>query len=475
VKTSIISVHKLPLDDPKSARAAHAILGSKPGASRKSIRRRFRKLSAKCHPDQGGDRSRFEAIKAAHDLLMKSIKPPAKARRGRPRKHFYGDKNWYVVNTNAKTKVKRGGRIVTVTIPAPVEGWNGPNNEGFDTEREAKASYHDLKVLTVKLLQAAIDNPSNSTAIALIRDLQRQTPHYEIVGPPGQQRTKTHRAAKKAREEEEAQKRAEYIASLTDRHGSRGEITGGWDSRMIENVTAAHDAAAGGTGATIPPARRSRGNGFRCFGSKGLPYIGNGPDPFDKFDGTADTADTYLDSRLSPQDEDDDTGTPQVFKSYDQLLCASVEDRVLPPVPGLNLPPQRAFSDVSKKTGEEIDEPEELEIEELGIYEGNDEFSEFPEWDGDDFTDILYECYVAPDEVPDPDPILYEHTRAYLKGIKQVWNSGTKRLEDRPIDSVPTLEPPEPVASVPARVANPPEILKLGNDIPDPIPEKLLT
>ena len=194
--SSIISVHKLPLENPKSVRAAHAILGSKPGASIRSIYRRYRRLQAKCHPDVGGDRSRFEANKAAYDLLKKAIKPLVKAGRGRPRKHFYSTESaesgkalrllkrvmkrvadcdatrqllqdvvqsikkeqgrpYRIVNTNAKRKIKRGGRVVTETVPVAVEGWNGLNNEGFDTEEQAKASYRDLKVLVVKLLQKA--------------------------------------------------------------------------------------------------------------------------------------------------------------------------------------------------------------------------------------------------------------------------------------------------------------------------------
>ena len=521
----LIPIHKLPLESPKSVRAAHAILGSKPGASRKSIYQRYRRLARKSHPDHGGDRSRFEAIKAAYDLLIKSIKPPVCSGRGRPRKHFYstdsaesgkalrllkrvmkrvadcdathqllqdvvqsikkqqGRPRYRIVNTNAKRKVKRGGKTVTETVPESVEGWNGPNNEGFETEEQAKASYHDLKVLIVKLLQKAIDNPTDSTAIALLRDLTHHTPRYEIVGPPGQQRTKKHRDAKKAREEEEARKRQEYIFKpITDRHGSRGEISGGWDWKQIENVTAAHGAAAGGCGETVPPARRSRGNGFRCcFVTPGIPYVGNGPDPFDKFDGSADTADTYFESRLSPQDPDDGTGTPHVFKSYDQLLCESVEDRELPFVFGLDLPPQKAFSKVSKETGEEIDEDGELEAEQLGIYDGNDEFSEFPEWDGDDFSDILEQCY-APEVVPDPYQLECEQNhQVYLKLLKkEISNPETRQLEERPADAAPVPEPAEaatePAADSvkPAVEKNPTETLELGNNIPAPIPAKLL-
>ena len=142
----------------------------------------------------------------------------------------------------------------------------------------------------------------------------------------------------------------------SDRHGSQGEISGGWGWKLLENVAAAHDAAAGGCGETVPPARRSRGNGFRCFGSKGLPYIGNGPDPFDKFDGSADTADTYLDSRLS--DAKYDIAANADFNpsfctggsKYDDALgfegkkfeletkFRSAEDRTLPSVPDLHQP-----------------------------------------------------------------------------------------------------------------------------------------
>ena len=119
---------------------------------------------------------------------------------------------WRIVDTNAKMKVKRGGKIVTVAMPVAVEGWNGPNNEGFDTEEEGKKSYYDLKVLVVKLLQEVADNPSDSTAMDIRNKLQRHTPRYELVGPPGQQRTKKHRDAKKARAEEEARKAQEYIS-----------------------------------------------------------------------------------------------------------------------------------------------------------------------------------------------------------------------------------------------------------------------
>ena len=183
--------------------------------------------------------------------MKKAIKPLVKAGRGRPRKHFYSTESaesgkalrllkrvmkrvadcdatcqllqdvvqsikkeqgrpYRIVNTNAKRKIKRGGRVVTETVPVAVEGWNGLNNEGFDTEEQAKASYRDLKVLVVKLLQKASENPTDSTAIALLRDLTHHTPRYEIVGPPGQQRTKKHRDAKKAREEEEARNAQEY-------------------------------------------------------------------------------------------------------------------------------------------------------------------------------------------------------------------------------------------------------------------------
>ena len=410
---SIISVHKLPLDNPKSVRAAHAILGSKPGASRKSIDGKRRRLAAKAHPDHGGDRSRFEAINAAWDLLKKTIKTPARAGRGRPRKHFYSDEHaengkalrllkrimkrvadcdetyklveavvrtikkgqegrWRIVDTNAKTKIKRGGKIVTVTMPVPVEGWNSPHGEGFNTEKEAKASFHKLKVLTVKALQAAIDNPSDSTAIALLRDLQRHTPRWEIAGPPGQQRVKKHRAAKEAREKEEARKVQEYIAKQSnhhsDRHGSCGEISGGWDWKQIESVTAAHDAAAGGYSWQIPPARRSRGNGFRCFGTKSLPYAGNGPDSFDRFDESADTADTYLDSRLSPQDPDDGTGTPHVFKSYDQLsLRKRRRPRIALRCPALICRHKSVLENLLRRPGKKLTKTDELEVEQLGV------------------------------------------------------------------------------------------------------------
>ena len=100
---------------------------------------------------------------------------------------------------------------------------------------------------------------------------------------------------------------------------------------------------------------------------------------------------------------------------------------------------RRKASRQYKKTGEEIDEPEKLEVEELGIYDGSDEFSEFPEWDSDDTADILEQCYVVPGQVPDPDPILYEHTKRFLKLVKQVWNPETRRLEDRPADTVPRV------------------------------------
>ena len=277
--------------------------------------------------------------------LLQDVVQSIKKEQGRP---------YRIVNTNAKRKIKRGGRVVTETVPVAVEGWNGLNNEGFDTEEQAKASYRDLKVLVVKLLQKASENPTDSTAIALLRDLTHHTPRYEIVGPPGQHERRsigTPESARGRRGTTRAEIANKRRFEDSDRHGSQGEISGGWGWKLLENVAAAHDAAAGGCGETVPPARRSRGNGFRCFG-----MIGNGPDPFDKFDGSADTADTYLDSRLSDARYDiaaNAESNPSFCTGglkYDDALgfegkkfeletkFRSAEDRTLPSVPGLYQP-----------------------------------------------------------------------------------------------------------------------------------------
>ena len=50
---------------------ALAVLGLPPNATRQQIKRRYRSLAKKHHPDRGGDQREMRRIIAAYELLMK--------------------------------------------------------------------------------------------------------------------------------------------------------------------------------------------------------------------------------------------------------------------------------------------------------------------------------------------------------------------------------------------------------------------
>jgi DnaJ-domain-containing protein 1 len=50
---------------------ALAVLGLPPNATRQQIKRRYRTLAKKHHPDRGGDQREMKRIIAAYELLMK--------------------------------------------------------------------------------------------------------------------------------------------------------------------------------------------------------------------------------------------------------------------------------------------------------------------------------------------------------------------------------------------------------------------
>ena len=50
---------------------ALSVLGLPPGATRQQIKRRYRALAKKHHPDRGGDQRQMQRIIAAYELLMK--------------------------------------------------------------------------------------------------------------------------------------------------------------------------------------------------------------------------------------------------------------------------------------------------------------------------------------------------------------------------------------------------------------------
>lgn len=50
---------------------ALAVLGLPPNATRQQIKRRYRTLAKKYHPDRGGDQREMQRIIAAYEFLMK--------------------------------------------------------------------------------------------------------------------------------------------------------------------------------------------------------------------------------------------------------------------------------------------------------------------------------------------------------------------------------------------------------------------
>ena len=51
--------------------ADYGLLDLKPGASKEEVRKGFNELAKKHHPDLGGDKEIFQAMRAAHDRIMK--------------------------------------------------------------------------------------------------------------------------------------------------------------------------------------------------------------------------------------------------------------------------------------------------------------------------------------------------------------------------------------------------------------------
>jgi DnaJ-domain-containing protein 1 len=51
---------------------ALAVLGLPPDATKQQIKRRYRELAKKYHPDKGGDQREMQRIIAAYQLLMKN-------------------------------------------------------------------------------------------------------------------------------------------------------------------------------------------------------------------------------------------------------------------------------------------------------------------------------------------------------------------------------------------------------------------
>lgn len=50
---------------------ALAVLGLPPNATRQQIKRRYRALAKRYHPDRGGDQRQMQRVIAAYELLMK--------------------------------------------------------------------------------------------------------------------------------------------------------------------------------------------------------------------------------------------------------------------------------------------------------------------------------------------------------------------------------------------------------------------
>jgi curved DNA-binding protein CbpA len=54
-------------------KSSYAILGLKPTASYDEIRRAYKKLVLKHHPDKGGDQAKFVEVREAFEILTKDF------------------------------------------------------------------------------------------------------------------------------------------------------------------------------------------------------------------------------------------------------------------------------------------------------------------------------------------------------------------------------------------------------------------
>ncbi len=53
--------------------SARAVLGLAPGACRYEVKRAYRALAKRTHPDAGGHREHFEQLTAAYELALRSV------------------------------------------------------------------------------------------------------------------------------------------------------------------------------------------------------------------------------------------------------------------------------------------------------------------------------------------------------------------------------------------------------------------
>jgi DnaJ-like protein len=458
---AIIPEISVPLDSPESVRAARAILGLKPQDTRSTIAKRYRRLAKKANPDAGGNAERFRAIKEAYKLIVRNMPTPVvPPKRGRPSKHFKPPVpgRWFVVVTNATQRVRRAGKTVTEKITIVARGKNGHEDHGYATRAEAEAKLDELRFLAQDCHPAPI---STSAEIQPVRDVKtKRAPHYDIAGPS--ERVRAHRKSKKSGAAgaekarlEEIHKIVSHTGEYSDTHGTLpGEVSGGRDANKIEHISAAHEATKGGPFAV---ARRSRGGGFRSYN-----MIGNGPDSFDSPDESADSADhdhnfsdqkhdnvswlefNYLPAvnqasvnaimRQHPEAEEWrvlaylNGGISATSERVDSLAGASVEDRALPPVAGFDQYKLEYTAEDYRKA-EKFDETEgsedetapfeDIEVEQLTLYTGQEGFPEFPEMEGDDFSDVLTIVYPEP-KAEAPAPAIAEIKRPALVPAKPV-------------------------------------------------------
>lgn len=452
MSTAIILDTAAPDDSPESIRKARLMLGLRPQDTRRTIKRRYMRLRAQFHPDAGGDPERTFAFEEAYKAVLRNIPAPAvKQKRGRPLKHFKPPikGRYFIVDHNTSRRVQRGGKTITETVTELAPHANGPEDKGYATREEAKAKLDEFRYL------AKNDKPrAPSTDIQPARGLKKaHQPKYAVAGPA--ERVKAHHEGKKAEAAAKEKARTKQIAAIESHRGDYSDnhaagddafhtsrcVTGGRDSNKLEYINAAHEATKGGPTAVT---RRSRGNGFRSYN-----MIGNGPDSFDALDESTDFADS--DSSLSSPARDnvswlefnylpDTTNAaikaimkrnpgaeawevlvylngfnPTTEARAQALEGESVEDRELPSVDGFDQC-KTEYTQEDYAKAEKFDETEgtrhesqpleHIGIERLTVYTGQEEFSEFPEHDAEDFSDVLELCYPAP--VAEDEPALPE-------------------------------------------------------------------
>ena len=89
-----------PIKSNVNAITALKILNLNPDCTRKAVKKAYRRMALKHHPDKGGQQENFVKVKMAYDYLMKHGTKADAPKQSRMRFKVYYSTSWYNVRQN---------------------------------------------------------------------------------------------------------------------------------------------------------------------------------------------------------------------------------------------------------------------------------------------------------------------------------------------------------------------------------------